>query len=340
VGSSPGSDGPADEASSPREFLSLERNPDLTPVRLDRESSVNRATPRATFEAGTAPLAVEADGAPLLFEVQAIPVLPGATVRFRVPEGGPTADVRLEFAQGSAAETDGGWDWVAPAQPGAYALEISAGAESDTRVVQVTALVAHPASLVEGEAIHGFRLGRYMDKPLRGDPAYLPPDGFIEVPAGLENLAVSPHFVLGQFLCKQEGDRRFLVLSPALLAKLEAGLQKVNEAGHRAETFHVMSGYRTPAYNRAIGNTTVYSRHLYGDAADIYVDIDGNGHMDDLNGDGTVDSRDARVLFRIMGSLEEEGHEHVTPGGLGLYGPKPHRGPFVHVDTRGTPARW
>jgi len=27
-------------------------------------------------------------------------------------------------------------------------------------------------------------------------------------------------------------------------------------------------------------------------------------------------------------------------GGLGIYGPKPHRGPFVHVDVRGFRARW
>ena len=27
-------------------------------------------------------------------------------------------------------------------------------------------------------------------------------------------------------------------------------------------------------------------------------------------------------------------------GGLSVYGPKPHRGPFVHVDTRGSRARW
>ena len=47
-----------------------------------------------------------------------------------------------------------------------------------------------------------------------------------------------------------------------------------------------MSGYRTPFYNRSIGNQTRFSRHVYGDAADIYADDDGDGKMDDLDGDG------------------------------------------------------
>ena len=35
-------------------------------------------------------------------------------------------------------------------------------------------------------------------------------------------------------------------------------------------------------------------------------------------------------------------HSLTVPfvGGLGIYGPAPHRGPFVHVDTRGEPVRW
>ena len=46
-------------------------------------------------------------------------------------------------------------------------------------------------------------------------------------------------------------------------------LQKVNERGYRCDTFHIMSGYRTPYYNGAIGNVR-YSRHVWGGAADIF----------------------------------------------------------------------
>ena len=146
------------------------------------------------------------------------------------------------------------------------------------------------------------------------------------------------HFRLGQFLCKQEGDPKFVVLRTRMLLQLETLLAEVNAAGIETPTFAVLSGYRTPWYNATIGNDTSYSRHAYGDAADIYVDRDGDGSMDDINRDGRVDDGDARVLYEIA-----EAHGGAHPefvGGIGLYGPKPHRGPFVHVDTRGYPARW
>ncbi len=326
---------------------------DLRDARLDPAlRPVTRSGAPEAFAPAAAPFPVTVDGASLRFTVQAIPALPGGTLR--IAAGGdlePSSTSGTEGAAatalspltllhqaGSVATRAGGWLWTAPETPGAYALRVvEVGSKSR---VDITVLVAHPASDVTDGVLHGYRMGAYMQRPLRGDPAYLPPRGFVEVSEEHADLAVSPHFTLGQFLCKQEGDRKFLLLAPTLVEKLEAGLARVNAAGMEVPTFHVMSGYRTPAYNRAIGNTTSYSRHLYGDAADIFVDVDGDGYMDDLNGDGRRDSEDARVLMRLFSELEAGAHTHVTPGGLGLYGPKPHRGPFLHVDARGTPARW
>ena len=61
----------------------------------------------------------------------------------------------------------------------------------------------------------------------------------------------------------------------------------------------VMSGFRTPQYNATGGDTTgrdELSRHMFGDASDVFVDNDGDGRMDDLNGDGRIDYRDAQVI--------------------------------------------
>ena len=60
-----------------------------------------------------------------------------------------------------------------------------------------------------------------------------------------------------------------------------------------------MSGFRTPQYNVAGGNTggrAGLSRHMYGDAADVFIDNDGDGVMDDLNRDGRSSIEDARVI--------------------------------------------
>jgi hypothetical protein len=130
-----------------------------------------------------------------------------------------------------------------------------------------------------------------------------------------------------------------------------------------------MSGYRTPYYNRAIGNATTYSRHLWGDAADIFIDAyPQDGEMDDLNSDGVVDIKDTEVLYDIVydiygapaprylaGSFfNEPGMQrfftnsalnltNVQPlmtGGLARYQETGSHGPFVHVDVRGVFTRW
>jgi uncharacterized protein YcbK (DUF882 family) len=146
---------------------------------------------------------------------------------------------------------------------------------------------------------------------------------------------------LGQFVSKQSGGfPKYLVLRERLLLKLEMLLEEVRSAGIPATTFRILSGYRTPFYNQSIGNETRYSRHVYGDAADIYVDDDGDGTMDDLDGDGKSTLDDARVLAGVVEELSLKSWYQPFEGGLGLYKPNAAHGPFVHVDVRGSPARW
>jgi hypothetical protein len=307
-----------------------------------------------------APFDVRVDGQPVPYVVGALAVLPGAHVRLEAGGTPTVAAFLLRYAAGAvgdggeAGRADGAdtlaaadartaapaasWRWTAPQEPGIYALEIRR-ADSD-EVVRLNALVLHPSSHVENGALHGFRIGGYAEKPLNGRDVYLPPVGFVEVAPGDETVLVSPHFALGQFLSKQAGTPRFVAFSAALVLKLEAVLEAVNEAGVGTGTFHVMSGFRTPWYNRSIGNTTVYSRHLWGDAADIFVDTDGDGDMDDLNRDGRVDLADAHFLAAIVDRVESGGPETVLPGGVGTYRRNAAHGPFVHVDARGYAARW
>ena len=170
--------------------------------------------------------------------------------------------------------------------------------------------------------------------------AYEPPRGFVEARPEDYDVMVSPNFRLGDFLCKAPGDPRYLLVSPRLLIKLEALLVAVNEAGVHTPRLTVMSGYRTPAYNRAIGNTTDFSRHLWGDAADVYVDVDGNGQMDDLNGDGRSDVGDARWLGGVAERMMAATVPQMSPGGLAAYRRNAAHGPFLHLDARGYRARW
>src|SRR5919109_3069058 len=215
--------------------------------------------------------------------------------------------------------------WNAPMAPGLYPIHVVSQDGRDSITVQ--AFVLLPFSQLHGEYLHGYRIGHYPAHPLRGSALYRPPSGFIEVTRANENTWVSPHFQLKQFLCKQAGGYpKYIVLDERLLQKLEYLLDRVQAAGYHASTFTIMSGFRTPAYNRALGNVP-YSRHTWGSAADIFIDEDHDGRMDDLNGDGRSDIRDADVLYHLF---ETAGVE----GGMGKYRPTEGHGPFVHVDVR------
>jgi uncharacterized protein YcbK (DUF882 family) len=60
--------------------------------------------------------------------------------------------------------------------------------------------------------------------------------------------------------------------------------------------------------------------------------------MSDLNRDGRIDTRDARVLAQAAERVEQAHPELV--GGVGIYQATAAHGPFVHIDVRGTRARW
>lgn len=275
--------------------------------------------------------------------VRALTVLPGETVTLEVvdhtapPASGYVA--RPTAGQVTSLGTGGGrWVWTAPLAPGLYPIQVVSPDGGDS--VTLRAFVVVPLDRLTGELLNGYRIGRYPEKPLRGRSSYRLPAGFVEVTPENEDVLVSPHFRLKQFLCKQPaGSRRYVVLNERLLVALEYVLERVQAAGYRATTFHVMSGYRTPAYNRSLGNVR-YSQHQLGSAADIFIDENGDGRMDDLNGDGRSDIRDAEVLYRLIDAAAARPEAQGLIGGIGKYPPTAAHGPFVHVDVRDGKARW
>ncbi|MCU0286213.1 MAG: hypothetical protein MUF15_07415 [Acidobacteria bacterium] len=174
-------------------------------------------------------------------------------------------------------------------------------------------------------------------------PAYANPDGFIEVTLENRNLQVSEHFKLGDFLTKDQPNiwPKYMLLSPSLIDKLELIIDQLEWEGCVVNHMEIMSGFRTPRYNKEGGNTGgrgMLSRHMYGDAADIFVDNDRDGWTDDINGDGRVDIRDARFMAKAAERIEARYPSLV--GGIGIYPACCGHGPFIHVDVRGKKARW
>lgn len=286
---------------------------------------------------GAAAFSVEVDGRVISHNIMTVTVMPGETVDVTV-QADSTSSYHFD-APGELIESisPGVWRFTAPEQPGLHTFNITNNLTGASIRLQTIVLTPWQHN---GEDIDGYRIGRYQEAALRGMETYERPRGFIKVTEENKDLRLSPNFRLEQFLCKQtDALPQYVLVRTRLLERLERILAGVNEMGHQVSTLHIMSGYRTPYYNRSIGNTTEYSRHLYGDAADIFVDADGDNEMDDLNGDGRVTEADARLLAKLVDDKASAEHDQF-PGGMGIYGPASHRGPFVHVDLRGYQARW
>lgn len=266
-------------------------------------------------------------------------VMPGDVIPIEVQPSTRGEKYSVEAEGGALVPvSETAWRWHAPDSAGHYAIYVDERPSRSS--IAINAFVMVPYDL-DDEELRGYRIGQYRRELYRGDSAYVPPRGFIEVTRQNEDILVSPHFTLGQFLCKQEsGYPKFLLLREQLILKLEMLLQEVNERGISTPTLHVMSAFRTPFYNRLIGNDTDYSRHLYGGAADVFVDANGDTYMDDVNSDGEVTREDAEFLAAIIEEQTREPWYEPFIGGLGIYSPAAHRGPFIHVDVRGAAVRW
>ena len=173
--------------------------------------------------------------------------------------------------------------------------------------------------------------------------AYANPAGFIEVTQANADTRVSEHFKLRDFLTHDQPNvwPKYLVLQPRLVDKLELVLSDLESHGYDVHGVKVMSGFRSPQYNVSGGNPAGradLSRHMYGDASDIFIDSNGDGQMDDLNHDGRISIDDARVIEQAVDRVEAAHPELV--GGAGVYTAAPGHGPFIHIDARGYRARW
>jgi hypothetical protein len=270
-------------------------------------------------------------------------------VQFREPGAPLGADslpegTSVHYSSGAAthaASTDTA-TVLAPDEPGVWRVAIRIGAAirplSDFNLITLK-----PFSAKQRGRVGLYYLGSWPNERARARARYAAPRGFIEVTLENRNTYVSEHFRLGDFLTKNQFDvwPKYLVLDARLLDKLELVLAELRALGIPTDGVKVLSGFRTPQYNRGGGDPrgrAALSRHMYGDAADIYIDNDGNGGMDDLNGDGRVNIRDARVIQDAVERVERA-HPQLV-GGCGIYPGTGSHGPFAHIDTRGFRARW
>ena len=312
-----------------------------TPVATITAALTHRNAPTTAYLTDAALMAVvdrmltTARGKSGKLRVSFVPTPAPIAVDTTVPGG------RIEYERGGK---------VAPAPRGAgvWGLVLAIG-NAVRPVPAFNVITMLPFSAKQNGRIGGYYLGTWPSEhgkvgPTKAPPgAYGNPAGFIEVTPENANTPVSEHFKLGDFVTHDQPNvwPKYLVLQTRLVDKLELVLADLQAHGYDVRGVKVMSGFRSPQYNYTGGNTVGradLSRHMYGDASDIYIDNDGDGQMDDLNHDGKVDINDARVILAAVERVEAAHPELV--GGAGVYTAAPGHGPFIHIDTRGYHARW
>ena len=219
----------------------------------------------------------------------------------------------------------------APENAGFYSLVLSNNKTSKRLLV----IVKKPFN-ANNKQLNNYQIGLYP-APYKGYTQYSAPNGFIEIFEKDLSRQLTPHVQVKNVICKQlSGFPKYLYVNNDGLMMLEDLLSFVQNEGIKVSKFAFISGYRTPHYNRSIGNGK-HSRHQYGDAFDLYIDEDGDGRMDDLDGDGKLTVADVDVLYKVFEKFQKQSRYN---GGIGRYKPASHHGGFVHIDNRGFTARW
>jgi hypothetical protein len=280
-------------------------------------------------------IADRARGASGKLEVNIQPA-PGSIPMDSLPSG-----ARLEYSQGGR---------VAPAPRGAGIWNVLLAIGNAIRPVSnFNVITMLPFNTKQNGRIGLYFVGSWPSEHGVKGPAKAPageyanPQGFIEVTQGNADTHVSEHFKLRDFLTHDQANvwPKYIVLQQKLIDKDELVLSDLAAHGVDVSGVKIMSGFRSPEYNYTGGNTAGranLSRHMFGDANDLYIDSDHDGQMDDLNHDGKISIDDARVIEAAVDRVDAAHPELI--GGAGIYTAAPGHGPFIHIDTRGYRARW
>ena len=97
--------------------------------------------------------------------------------------------------------------------------------------------------------------------PFEGNAQYRAPSGYVDLRVSDHETELSPNFVFSEFMSEAKGP--FGVFQVHVVESLQA----LREAS--GGPLYINSGYRNVTYNEGVGGAT-WSRHIYGDAVDMY----------------------------------------------------------------------
>ncbi len=187
---------------------------------------------------------------------------------------------------------------------------------------------------------------------------FSPPQYWYRVDDETKNLRISRSYTLGEFDLNRAYRPDwpwpgYIALDVNIVQKLEELADLMREAGEKITKFDIIYGYRSPAYNlgaRAEDDDKTlkssWSLHMYGMAADIIVDEDDDGIIDDLDRDGKIGRDDgyddAKVIRKYVRQLDKKYLSMKSPllGANFVYRhhdfwEREPQTPYIHIDVRG-----
>jgi hypothetical protein len=221
---------------------------------------------------------------------------------------------------------------LAPLTPGFYELVLSRGGIRQ-RISEPRLAVLVPFELKLGTTLNGYQIGRYPAEWSSGEDTERP-DGFAEVHERDLDLPLTKHLRVRDFVTHDQQTiwPRYVAIDPRVLDKIELVMRELaRRRGEEQMDFNleVHSGFRTPLHNSTVEGSARDSRHLYGDAADVAIDADGDGRLTIFD------------AYRVEQAVDwvERLHPELT-GGLGVYSSRRFATPYCHIDARGERKRW
>jgi hypothetical protein len=201
------------------------------------------------------------------------------------------------------------------------------------RLTEPRLAVLVPFELKLGSTLNGYQIGRYPAEWSRSGDAETPA-GFAEVREEHLDLPLTRHLKVRDFVThdRQTIWPRYVAVDPRVLDKIELVMRELaRRRGEERMDFEVEvhSGFRTPLHNANVEGSARDSRHLYGDAADVAIDADGDGRLTIFD------------AYRVEQAVDwvERLHPELS-GGLGVYSSQRYATPYCHIDARGERKRW
>jgi uncharacterized protein YcbK (DUF882 family) len=281
------------------------------------------AAPGAKGRSGAVRMQVARAGERVAFPLQ----VRGAPVGYTYQWVRVGSDQSGDVARALASDT-----LLAPLEPGFYDLLVVKGGVTQ-RITEPRLAVLVPFELKLGSTLNGYRIGRYPAEWSHDEQAERPA-GFAPVTKEQLDLPLTRHIRVRDFITHDDQTMwpRYITVDPRVLDKIELVLREIaRRRGEERMDFRIKvhSGFRTPAHNAGVEGAARDSRHLYGDAADVAIDADGDGRLTIFD------------AYQVENAVEwvERLHPELA-GGLGVYSSRRFATPYTHIDARGARKRW